>query len=373
MNRLSQHPEAAKHTLSVQRLELIFGQPARTSRNTLLTRPIWVLTYGGCYGECAPLPGLSPDWLDEKQWTATLHEAVRHFNEVAASAPNFDSLEAALEPALERYRRDHPSLVFGFESLLQQLSKNIHRHPTTEESTIMSLNEGAFKTLSVNGLVWMNEIENMRSEAHQKVKAGYRCIKLKIGALDWPAELELLQELREAFPVERLQIRVDANGAFDPDTAPLRMQSLQSLQVHSIEQPLPVRYDSCLPDICQPGTLPVALDESILHRYPDASSRSWLAQSGVSFLVLKPGLLGGFRKAEAWIQIAQDLGLGWWITSALESNIGLEALAHWTLEQTQKHQNPLAQGLGTGALYTNNFPSLLRVQKGLLSIPSLEA
>jgi L-alanine-DL-glutamate epimerase-like enolase superfamily enzyme len=278
-----------------------------------------------------------------------------------------------MEPALERYRRDHPSLVFGFESLLKQLSKNIHRHPTTEESTITSLNEGAFKTLSVNGLVWMNEIENMRSEAHQKVKAGYRCIKLKIGALDWPAELELLQELREAYPVERLQIRVDANGAFDPDTAPLRMQSLQSLQVHSIEQPLPVRYDSCLPDICQPGTLPVALDESILHRYPDASSRSWLAQSGVSFLVLKPGLLGGFRKAEAWIQIAQDLGLGWWITSALESNIGLEALAHWTLEQTQKHQNPLAQGLGTGALYTNNFPSLLRVQNGLLSIPSLEA
>jgi L-alanine-DL-glutamate epimerase-like enolase superfamily enzyme len=257
--------------------------------------------------------------------------------------------------------------------LLQQLSKNIHRHPTTEESTITSLNEGTFKTLSVNGLVWMNEIENMRSEAHQKVKAGYRCIKLKIGALDWPAELELLQELREAYPVDRLQIRVDANGAFDPDTAPLRMQSLQSLQVHSIEQPLPVRYDSCLPDICQPGTLPVALDESILHRYPDASSRSWLAQSGVSFLVLKPGLLGGFRKAEAWIQIAQDLGLGWWITSALESNIGLEALAHWTLEQTQKHQNPLAQGLGTGALYTNNFPSLLRVQNGLLSIPSLEA
>jgi L-alanine-DL-glutamate epimerase-like enolase superfamily enzyme len=274
---------------------------------------------------------------------------------------------------LERYRRDHPSLVFAFESLLKQLSKNIHRHPTTEESTITSLNEGAFKTLSVNGLVWMNEIENMRSEAHQKVKAGYRCIKLKIGALDWPAELELLQELREAYPVDRLQIRVDANGAFDPDTAPLRMQSLQSLQVHSIEQPLPVRYDSCLPDICQPGTLPVALDESILHRYPDASSRSWLAQSGVSFLVLKPGLLGGFRKAEAWIQIAQDLGLGWWITSALESNIGLEALAHWTLEQTQKHQNPLAQGLGTGALYTNNFPSLLRVQNGLLSIPSLEA
>jgi L-alanine-DL-glutamate epimerase-like enolase superfamily enzyme len=278
-----------------------------------------------------------------------------------------------MEPALERYRRDHPSLVFGFESLLKQLSKNIHRHPTTEESTKTPLKEGAFKTLSVNGLVWMNEIENMRSEAHQKVKAGYRCIKLKIGALDWPAELELLQELREAYPVERLQIRVDANGAFDPDTAPLRMQSLQSLQVHSIEQPLPVRYDSCLPDICQPGTLPVALDESILHRYPDASSRSWLAQSGVSFLVLKPGLLGGFRKAEAWIQIAQDLGLGWWITSALESNIGLEALAHWTLEQTQKHQNPLAQGLGTGALYTNNFPSLLRVQNGLLSIPSLEA
>ncbi|MBU6274013.1 MAG: o-succinylbenzoate synthase [Bacteroidetes bacterium] len=345
--------------LTVQSLELRFKQPARTSRNTMLTRKIWVLTYGHAQGECAPLPGLSPDWVDEAHWNQVLHQAVLRFNEVAADCGDTNSLVQAMDKELDSYRRHHPSLVFGFESLLKQLSNKAE-----------SKGENS-ATLPVNGLVWMNEIETMRTEAHQKVQAGYSCIKLKIGALDWLAELDLLQELREAYPSERLQIRVDANGALDPDTATMRMEALQKLGVHSIEQPLAVRYDALLPQICQNGTLPVALDESLLVRYPDESSRDWLAQSGVAFLVLKPGLLGGFRVAESWIQTAESLGLGWWITSALESNIGLQALALWTLDQTRRSQNPLAQGLGTGSLFTNNFPSTLQVQSGILSWGSL--
>lgn len=341
--------------LTVQAFELCFKQPARTSRNTMLTRKIWVLNYGKAQGECAPLPGLSPDWVDESQWNRVLHQAVTRFNTVAAGTDDTTTLAQSFQTELDLYRREQPSLVFGFESLLKQLSKQPH---TPEDHA---------EPLAVNGLVWMNEIETMRAEAHQKVREGYTCIKLKIGALDWMAELDLLQELRESYPSNRLQIRVDANGALDPDTASRRMESLHQVGIHSIEQPLAVRYDALLPTLCQSCALPVALDESLLVRYPDEKSRDWLASSGVAFLVLKPGLLGGFGLAESWIQTAESLGLGWWITSALESNIGLQALALWTLEQTRCYGNSLAQGLGTGSLFTNNFPSSLRVQSGFLS------
>ncbi|MFM9060423.1 MAG: o-succinylbenzoate synthase [Bacteroidota bacterium] len=346
--------------LTVQPVELCFKQPARTSRNTMLTRKIWVLRYGHAQGECAPLPGLSPDWVDEAHWNQSLQQAVRRFNEVAANCGDTASMVQCMQTELDLYRRQQPSLVFGFESLLKQLS-NKH-DPEGTSSSILPV-----ATLPVNGLVWMNEIETMRAEAHQKVQAGFTCIKLKIGALDWMAELDLLQELRESYPSDRLQIRVDANGALDPDTAAKRMDSLHQLRIHSIEQPLAVRYDAVLPTLCQSCALPVALDESLLVRYPDESSRDWLAHSGVAFLVLKPGLLGGFRVAESWIQMAESLGLGWWITSALESNIGLHALAQWTLAQTHRYRNSLAQGLGTGSLFTNNFASSLRVQSGFLS------
>ena len=250
--------------LTVQAFELCFKQPARTSRNTMITRKIWVLNYGKAQGECAPLPGLSPDWVDESQWNRVLHQAVTRFNTVAAGTDDTTTLAQSFQTELDLYRREQPSLVFGFESLLKQLSKQPH---TPEDHA----------------------------------------------------------------------------------------------------EPLAVRYDALLPTLCQSCALPVALDESLLVRYPEEKSRDWLASSGVAFLVLKPGLLGGFGLAESWIQTAESLGLGWWITSALESNIGLQALALWTLEQTRCYGNSLAQGLGTGSLFTNNFPSSLRVQSGFLS------
>jgi len=338
-------------TLESQKAVLQFRRPAQTSRNTLIHRHIWLLCWGNLRSECAPLPGLSPDWHSEKDWEQALALALREFNTQMKGDPTPWSHES-WETWLDEWRSKYPSIAFGLENILHQ----IYKVPNT----------GSFNPLRINGLVWMNDVETMRKEALDKIAQGFDCLKFKIGALDWTAELDMIAEIRSLYPASVLEIRVDANGALDPERAHAQMCELHGLQVHSIEQPLAPRLDPLLPDLAQASSLPIALDESILLRQPDEASSLWLAKTGVKYLVLKPGLLGGFKVTEAWIQIAESLGLGWWITSALESNIGLGAIASWTIHQVQRRGNHLAQGLGTGTLYTDNFPASTFIRNGRL-------
>lgn len=339
------------HTLESQKATLQFQRPAQTSRNTLIHRDIWILSWGGLRSECAPLPGLSPDWHSEKDWEQALALALREFNTQMKGDPTPWSVES-WETWLDGWRSRYPSIAFGLENIIHQ----IYKAPNTESTY----------SLRINGLVWMNDAETMQKEALDKIAQGFDCLKFKIGALDWAAELDMIASIRSLYPASVLEIRVDANGALDPDRAPAQMRELHDLQVHSIEQPLAPRLDSLLPDLAQASSLPIALDESILLRQPNEASSLWLAKTGVKYLVLKPGLLGGFKVTKAWIQLAEDLGMGWWITSALESNIGLGAIASWTTHQVQRRGNHLAQGLGTGALYTDNFPATTFIRDGRL-------
>ena len=339
------------YTLESQKAVLQFRRPAQTSRNTLIHRHIWLLYWGSLRSECAPLPGLSPDWHSEKDWEQALALAMLEFNTQMKGDPTPWSVES-WETWLDEWRSKYPSIAFGIENLLNQ----IYNVPNT----------GLIEPLRINGLVWMNDVETMRREALDKIAQGFDCLKFKIGALDWTAELDMIAGIRSHVPASVLEIRVDANGALDPDRAHAQMRELHDLQVHSIEQPLAPRLDPLLPDLAQASYLPIALDESILLRQPNEASSLWLAKTGVKYLVLKPGLLGGFKVTEAWIQLAEDLGMGWWITSALESNIGLGAIASWTTLQVQRRGNHLAQGLGTGALYTDNFPATTFIRNGRL-------
>ena len=353
--------------LKSEKVQLTFCQPAQTSRNTLIHRDIWILSLGTWKSECAPLPGLSPDWISEKDWEKALSIAIQEFNtKISNQLPN--SVQKDWEPWLDQWRINYPSIAFGLENMLQKIyafhnPEDQNPFPTEPKKNNSSEDR---PWLRINGLIWMNDLTTMRKEAMHKVAQGFDCLKFKIGILDWQAELDMIAEIRSDYHPANLEIRVDANGALHPDRAVNQMMELQSLGIHSIEQPLHPRFDHLITAFSKAASLPIALDESILLRKPDDASHAWLAESGVKFLVLKPGLLGGFKVAEAWIQIAEELGIGWWITSALESNIGLGTIASWTYHQVLRWGNPLAQGLGTGRLYVDNFPATTLIREGRL-------
>jgi L-alanine-DL-glutamate epimerase-like enolase superfamily enzyme len=317
------------------------------------------------------LPGLSPDWHSEQDWERALALALQEFN-VSMNGPSPRPFPEAWEPWLDEWRSKYPSIAFGLENILHQIyySSNTRYPDSITRSTLPEIIAPSTvmesSSLRINGLVWMNDPETMRQDALCKVAQGFDCLKFKIGALDWEAELNMIAEIRNLYPASALEIRVDANGSLNPDQAVHQLAELHNLEVHSIEQPLAPLLDQLLPDLAQSVSLPIALDESMLLRKPNEASSQWLANSGAKYLVLKPGLLGGFKVTEAWIRIAEDLGMGWWITSALESNIGLGAIASWTFHQVLQRGNPLAQGLGTGTLYADNFPATTFIRDGRL-------
>lgn len=251
----------------------------------------------------------------------------------------------------------HSSIAFGFEQALMDFAggcKGIYRpSPFTQGE----------QSIEINGLVWMGTYEEMLGRIEEKVDAGFKCLKLKIGAIDWYSEVSLIEGIRKRFGADSLTIRVDANGGFTMDNALPRMARLASLGVHSIEQPIPAGHPELMAFLCQVSPLPIALDEELIGVSLTAEKKALLDTVRPRYIILKPALCGGFSGAAEWIDLANERGIGWWITSALESNIGLSALAQWTA--------PLGvgipQGLGTGALYTNNFPTPLRLDGDRLS------
>lgn len=327
--------------LKVQQHSLRFLKPAATSKGAYQTRELWLLELiaedGTSYrAECAPLPHLSID----------------HVALLEATLQDTEMLQSQLLTGDYNYRETLPALQFALECL----SRQIH----TGVSDLLFENNFSRGTagININGLVWMADRDTMFQAACAKAEAGFRCVKLKVGALDFDEECRLLEDLRRRYNPHKLELRVDANGAWNADDAFEKLRDLNRFSLHSIEQPVPAGADELMAEVCAKSPVPVALDEALIGLNPERDALRIFKHIRPAYLVFKPTLIGGFSVADAWIQQARKYNTGWWATSALESNIGLSAIAQWCGE----YQNPLHQGLGTGALFEENFPSALNLK-----------
>ena len=321
-----------------KKYELIFKRPILTSRGEYKTRPVWFLFLNENgktgVGECAPLSGISPETPEQVEKTLTeICKNPKYFIENWSFTENISSVRFALETAWL-------DLLNGGNQLL---------FPS-------AFSEGK-KGIPINGLIWMGEENFMKHQIQEKLNVGFRCIKLKIGGIDFEKEIELLKSIRKNFDSEKITIRVDANGAFHINDALEKLQQLAEFKIHSIEQPIAVNRWAEMAKICRESPIPVALDEELIGISSLGEKEKLLDTVSPQFLVLKPSLHGGFSGCDEWIKLAEQRNIGWWVTSYLESNIGLNAIAQWTF-----HKNAQGfQGLGTGGLFSNNFNSQLEI------------
>lgn len=325
--------------------ELHFKRPARTSRGEYTVRALKYVKVTDCatgrfgIGECALLPDLSCDAVP--QVDEVLQEACRHL----AVAGEIDG--EALLP--------YPSVLFGLETALLHLKAGSF----CLWNTPFSRGE---QGIPINGLIWMAPYEEMLQSIEQKLEAGFHCIKLKIGAIDFEDELALLAHIRRRFSPEQITLRVDANGAFTPQQALGKLERLAEYGLHSIEQPIRAGQWQEMGRLCGESPIPIALDEELIGVNRTAEKAALLDAIRPAYIILKPSLHGGIRGSEEWIALASERGIGYWITSALESNVGLNAIAQWCATL----QLDMPQGLGTGQLFTDNIALPLQIDKGCL-------
>lgn len=331
---------------------LRFKQPAGTSRGVYHERQVWYLCVAEPQlwgvGECAPLPGLSSD--DVPDYEVRLRAFCAQAEALPLGADGFDvrSLVEAI-PAL----RDYPSMLFGLETLALSLAAYRRSgHPFLLYDTPFS--RGAAGTI-INGLVWMGTYEQMLQRMEEKLSAGFRCVKIKIGAIDFEREEALLRRLRERYPAEQVELRVDANGGFTPEQALGRLRTLAQYDIHSIEQPIRAGQWHAMARLCRETPLPIALDEELIGVNDVARKAELLDTIRPQYIILKPSLHGGLAGCHEWIGLARERGIGTWMTSALESNVGLNAIAQWQTHLADLLA-PMPQGLGTGALFVENYP-----------------
>ena len=319
--------------------EFTFRQAAGTSRGVLTTRTVWFLYLEENgktgIGECAPLPGLSKE---------TPGQVAYLIEDICSDPMHFIENEELLT--------DYPSLRFALESALTDLQNGGCR--LLFPSAFTQGKAG----IAINGLIWMNDAETMRRQVEEKLEAGFRCIKLKIGALDFEKELDLLQQIRADVRSVDITLRVDANGAFKVDEARQKLNRLAGFGLHSIEQPIAAGRWADMAGLCDDSPVPVALDEELIGINKREDKELLLDMIRPQYLVLKPSLHGGISGCNEWIELAEDRSVGWWITSYLESNIGLNAIAQWACTKNGQ----LHQGLGTGQLFTNNIDSPLEIR-----------
>lgn len=329
---------------SYKKYILNFKRPSGTSRGVMTEKETWfiILERDGKrgIGECGLLRGLSiddrPDYEEKLQWACgNIHLGEERLWEELIEFP---SIQFGLETAFRSFEAETPYLLFP-----------------------SAFTKGE-KDIAINGLVWMGEEAYMKQQIEEKLAQGFNCIKLKIGAIDFEKELGLLRFIRSNFSAEEIEIRVDANGAFNSNEALSKLNQLSLFQIHSIEQPVKQHKQEAMAGLCKNTPLPIALDEELIGVFSFADKEALLQKIQPQYIILKPSLVGGFRGSKEWINLAEKYNIGWWVTSALESNIGLNAIAQWTFLQN----NPMPQGLGTGALYTNNFDSPLVVKNGKL-------
>ncbi|WP_284462797.1 o-succinylbenzoate synthase [Chryseobacterium sp.] len=321
---------------------LQFKRPSGTSRGVLLDKETFILEISENgkkgVGECAIFRGLSfddrPDYEDKLKWLCE----------------NIEKDFADLKEEL----KDFPSIWFGYEQAILNLKHGGSLYFPSE------FTEGK-SAITINGLIWMGEIGYMEEQIEEKLEKGFHCIKLKIG-VNWKEEHIILQKLREKFSKDQLELRVDANGGFNKEEAVLVLQQLADLDIHSIEQPIKAGNWHDMKELCSKTPTPIALDEELIGITDPDKKKLLLETVKPQYIILKPALVGGFSGSDEWISLAEEQNIGWWITSALESNIGLNAIAQYTVTK----KNPMPQGLGTGSLFVNNFESSLDLRNELL-------
>jgi len=323
---------------------LNFKNPSGTSRGVLRTKETWfiILEKKGKkgIGETGLFRGLSID------------DVLNYEEKLIWTCKNINlGLEFLLKELYE-----FPSIQFGLEqaflSLKSENKFDLFSSPFTKGE----------KSIPINGLVWMGEKAFMKNQIIEKLESGFSCIKMKIGAIDFDTEIELLKSIRKEFSSNEIELRVDANGAFNPKNALGKLQELSELEIHSIEQPIKQGQVQEMAELCAKTPLPIALDEELIGVFSSEEKKKLLETIKPQYIILKPSLIGGFAGSKEWIKFAEEQNSGWWITSALESNIGLNAIAQFTYTL----QRNLPQGLGTGGLFTNNFESPLEVNRGTL-------
>ncbi|MFZ9846730.1 MAG: o-succinylbenzoate synthase [Flavobacteriales bacterium] len=325
--------------------QLEFKKPSGTSRGILTHKKIWIVKiwneenpeiFG--IGECNPLVGLSID--DRNDFEDKLKNICEHINDfINAELYEFPSIRFAIETAYKDLQNGGKRILFD---------------------NAFSRGE---KGIVINGLVWMGSKQEMFEQIEDKIKRGFKCIKLKIGAIDFKIELSLIKSIRDQYSEKDIEIRVDANGAFSTNEALQKLEKLSHYKLHSIEQPIQQGQTEAMHDLCKKTPLPIALDEELIIHQQHKAKEKLLDEINPQYIILKPSLLGGWKACEEWIEAAEKLNIGWWITSALESNIGLNAIAQWTAG----FNTTTSQGLGTGALYTNNFISPLQTEGQILT------
>ena len=329
---------------SYKKYILNFKNPSGTSRGILKTKETWFifLEQNGKagVGEAGLFRGLSaddvPNYEGKLQWIC-------------------NNINLGLEELLFE-TTSFPSIQFGLEQAFLSLQSNTQFDLFPSEFT-----KGK-ASIPINGLVWMGDKTFMKTQIKEKLKSGFSCIKMKIGAIDFNTEVELLKSIRKEFSSKEIELRVDANGAFKPKEALEKLKVLSDLEIHSIEQPIKQNQWEDMADLCSRTPLAIALDEELIGVFLSERKKELIAQIKPQYIILKPSLVGGFAGTKEWINLAEQNTIGWWITSALESNVGLNAIAQFTYNLKSK----LPQGLGTGGLFTNNFDSPLEVKKGTL-------
>ena len=332
--------------IEIEERTLHFKQPAGTSRGVYTERRIWLVTVtdGSAIGigECAPLPKLSCDDIPNYA------EVLRHF---------CDEVERTGEIPYEALR-DYPSMLFGLETALYEVRSKKEEGRDVLFDTPFSRGEVG---IPINGLVWMGTFDEMRERIEQKLEQGFRCVKLKIGAIDFDAELELIKQIRGRFSHHEVELRVDANGAFRFDEALYKLELLSQYALHSIEQPIKAGQWANMAELCRESPLPIALDEELIGVNDPEQKRQMLNIIKPRYIILKPSLHGGMMGVREWVDTARDMGIGSWITSALESNIGLNAIAQ-LCSDIYGDAIKMPQGLGTGQLFTDNIPMPLEIR-----------
>ena len=323
---------------------LDFKQPSGTSRGVMTQKETWFIIIENNQkkgvGECGILRGLScddrPDYEEKLAWTCeNIHLGVDQLWEALIEFP---SIQFGVEMAFQSFASENPFLLFP------------------------SAFTNGEKSIPINGLIWMGNKAFMKQQIEVKLAEGFHCLKLKIGAIDFDEELKLLGYIRQNFTPEEVEIRVDANGAFDKSEALNKLNQLTGFKLHSIEQPIQKNNTDSMSELCKSTPIPIALDEELIGVFSLEDKEQLLLKIMPQYIILKPSFVGGFRGTNEWILLAEKYNIKWWITSALESNIGLNAIAQWTFLK----DNLMPQGLGTGALYTNNFDCQLEVSQGQL-------
>lgn len=323
---------------------LDFKKPSGTSRGILTQKETWFLVLENDgktgIGECGILRGLSvddrPDYEAKLQWVCdNIHLGEKTLWEALIEFP---SIQFGVEMAFLSLANENPFLLFPSDFTSGK------------------------KSIPINGLIWMGHESFMKQQIEEKIAQGFRCIKLKIGAIDFDKELQLLHYIRQNFTPEQIEIRVDANGAFSEIDALNKLNKISGYQLHSIEQPIQKNHTDTMSELCKTSKIDIALDEELIGVFLLQEKEELLLKVRPKYIILKPSFIGGFKGTNEWISLAEKHNIGWWITSALESNIGLNAIAQFTFLK----QNPMPQGLGTGGLFTNNFECPLKVKNGQL-------